>query len=337
MKIGSVDTEERIVLVAEIGNNHEGSFHLAQELIGQASEAGADAVKLQTLIPEYFVSHRDRERLDTMRRFALSLADTEKLITDASGRGIYVFSTPLDLVSLASLVPLVDTIKVASGDITFTPLIEAVASSGLDTIISTGASTLVEVGIAVGVLESIWAQDEVAPSLGILHCVSNYPALPSSVNLRAIATLAATFPRATIGYSDHTIGVEAAVLAAAAGARIIEKHFTLDKEFSDFRDHSLSADAQDLRHLRDCLDRVELLLGKEGKSPNESEISLIPTIRRSLAVTKDLPVGSTLGRTDLQCLRPEGGLPPSALSATIGRRLVVEKRAGEPLFESDLV
>ena len=337
MKIGSVDTEERIVLVAEIGNNHEGSFHLAQELIGQASEAGADAVKLQTLIPEYFVSHRDRERLDTMRRFALSLADTEKLITDAAGRGIYVFSTPLDLVSLASLVPLVDTIKVASGDITFTPLIEAVASSGLDTIISTGASTLVEVGIAVGVLESIWAQDEVAPSLGILHCVSNYPALPSSVNLRAIATLAATFPSATIGYSDHTIGVEAAVLAAAAGARIIEKHFTLDKEFSDFRDHSLSADAQDLRHLRDCLDRVELLLGKEGKSPNESEISLIPTIRRSLAVTKDLPVGSTLGRTDLQCLRPEGGLPPSALSATIGRRLVVEKRAGEPLFESDLV
>lgn len=336
MKIGAVDTNKRIVLVAEIGNNHEGSFDLAQELIGQAAEAGADAVKLQTLIPEYFVSLRDKERLDRMRRFALSLADTEKLIQDASKQGIYVFSTPLDLVSLAALIPLVDTIKVASGDITFTPLIEAVASSSLDTIISTGASTLVEVASAVGVLEAIWAQDEIAPSLGILHCVSTYPAPPSSLNLRAIATLAAAFPKATIGYSDHTIGVEAAVLAAAAGARIIEKHFTLDKEFSDFRDHALSADAQDLRHLRECLDRVELLLGREEKSPDESEIALIPAIRRSLTVVRDLPIGSTLEFADLQCVRPEGGLPPSALSATIGRRLVVEKRAGEVLCESDL-
>lgn len=336
MNIGSVDTGKRIALVAEIGNNHEGSFDLAQEMIGRAAEAGADAVKLQTLIPEYFVSLRDKERLDTMRRFALSLADTEKLIQDASIEGIYVFSTPLDLVSLAALLPLVKTIKVASGDITFTPLIEAVASSGLDTIISTGASTLVEVDTAVGILDSIWAQEGMAPSLGILHCVSSYPAPPSSVNLRAISTLAATFPRATIGYSDHTIGVEAAVLAAAAGARIIEKHFTLDKDFSDFRDHSLSADAQDLRDLRDRLDQVELLLGRGEKSPDESEIAVIPTIRRSLTVARDLPVGHTLEGTDLQCLRPEGGLPPSALSSTAGRRLVVEKRAGEALFESDL-
>ena len=336
MKIGAVDTEERIVLVAEIGNNHEGSFDLAQEMIGQAAEAGADAVKLQTLIPEYFVSVQDKERLDTMRRFALSLADTERLIQKASDQGIYVFSTPLDLVSLSALVPLVNTIKVASGDITFTPLIEAVASSGLDTIISTGASTLAEVSVAVGILESIWAQKEIAPSLGILQCVSSYPAPPSSVNLRAMATLAATFPKATIGYSDHTIGVEAAVLAAAAGARIIEKHFTLDKEFSDFRDHSLSADVQDLRHLRDRLDHVELLLGRGGKSPDESEMAVIPNIRRSLAVVRDLPVGHTLEGNDLQCVRPEGGLPPSALSATVGRCLVVEKRAGEALLESDL-
>lgn len=335
MKIGSIDTEKRLALVAEIGNNHEGSFGLAEEMIGRAAEAGADAVKLQTLVPENFVSPRDKGRLEIMRRFALSLADTETLIRNASDQGIHVFSTPLDLVSLTALLPMVKTVKIASGDITFTPLIEAVASSGLDTIISTGASTLAEVTSAIHSLEQVWSQMETVPDLAILHCVSAYPASPASLNLRAIATLASVFPRATIGYSDHTIGLDAAVFAAAAGARIIEKHFTLDKNFSTFRDHMLSANPADLRELRDRLDDVESYLGTGTKVPSEAELEMIPFIRRSLTIVRDKPKGSEVEVGDIQCMRPATGLPPADLAKTIGRRLNVDKRIGDVLLDSD--
>ncbi len=336
MRIGQADTDERVALVAEIGNNHEGSVGLAEEMIGQAAEAGADAIKLQTFVPELFVSPLDPARLETMRRFALSHSETERLIRGAAEHGITVFSTPLDLDSLFVLAPLVSTIKVASGDITFSPLLEAVAATGKDTIISTGASTMDEVAQAVAILEANWSPADVHPDLAILHCVSSYPAAPSSANLRAIATLASAFPHATIGYSDHTLGVDVAVYAAAAGARIIEKHFTLNKAHSDFRDHALSADPVDFRALRDRIDLVQELLGNGTKGPDDTEDPMIHMIRRSLTVTRDVGAKHLLECSDLICMRPGTGMPPSALVEVIGRRLAVAKQAGEVLFPSDL-
>ena len=166
--------------------------------------------------------------------------------------------------------------------------------------------------------------------------MSNHPASPSSLNLRAIATLAAAFPQATIGYSDHAIGLDAASFAAVAGARIIEKHFTLDKAFSDFRDHSLSADPTDLRNLRNRLNDVESYLGTGLKGPDESEVAIVPLIRRSLTFVRDKAAGSVVTESDLQFMRPAGGLPPVAFIETVGRRLKVEKKAGDVVFDSDL-
>ena len=336
MRIGNVDTRLHVALVAEIGNNHEGSVGLAEEMIGQAADAGADAVKLQTLVPELFVSRLDAPRLETMRRFALSHSETERLIRGAAVQGIHVFSTPLDLDSLTALTPLVRTLKVASGDLTFTPLLRAVAATGLDTIISTGASMMSEVGGAVKTLESVWTQLGISPDLAILHCVSAYPASMSSLNLRAIASLSVAFPQVAVGYSDHTVGVEAAIVAAAAGARIVEKHFTINKHQSEFRDHSLSADPVDFRELRDRIDLQDELLGTGLKVPAYEEIPMIRNLRRSLTLTRAVPRGHRLEFADLVCMRPATGLPPCDLEAAVGRRLTVAKEAGAVLVREDL-
>ena len=336
MFIGKTDTKLRIALVAEIGNNHEGSVQLADKMVEQAFRSGADAVKLQTLVPTEFVSPLDTERLEQMRKFALSHGDTRTLLKKWTSRGYHLFSTPLDMQSLAFLVPLVRTIKIASGDITFLPLIESAASSGKDLILSTGAANLEEVTLALEVIAGASAKLNSRPKVAILHCVSTYPAEASSLNLSSIRALQQNWPDATIGYSDHSIGLRAPVVAATFGARIIEKHFTLDKEQMGFRDHALSADPNDLQQLRRDLDDVEEMIGQGVKAPSQAELGIVSDIRRSLTLRKDLSTGARISAADVVCMRPGIGLPPSELSQIIGRRLRVAKVAGEVLYKQDL-
>jgi len=323
--------------VAEIGNNHEGSVALAEELIGLAHEAGADAVKLQTLVPELFVSRADPERLEIMRRFALPLEETQRLIREAEASGIHVFSTPLDLVSVQSLGEVVSTFKVSSGDLTFTGLLDAVARQGKDTILSTGASYLAEVEAAVDRVTGVWTDIGVRPELAILHCVSVYPTEPSSVNLRAMHKLKARFPEASVGFSDHTVGIDVAVTAVAAGAVIIEKHFTIDKHYSGFRDHALSADPRDLRELKNRMNDATDLLGSGEKVPDPAERENRTMIRRSVSAANDMLEGHVIERDDLLCMRPGSGTPPKDLDSLIGRRTTRPFTAGQTLDETGLI
>jgi N,N'-diacetyllegionaminate synthase len=335
MKIGERETQRNVVLIAEVGNNHEGSIELAQELIEAAFAVGADAVKLQTFVPELYVSSLQVERLAMLRRFALPNEELQRLLLDYRSRGLTLFTTPFDLTSLSELstAPL---LKISSGDITYTQLLEAAARERKDIIISTGASTLLEVEAAVALITDTWRDVNYEGSLAALHCVSAYPAPPEAVNLRAIGTLRDALPDVVIGYSDHALGIEVALVAAAAGARIIEKHFTLDKNHSDFRDHQLSADPGEFSQLRERLNYLDSLLGTGIKEPQDVEIEMRKAIRRSITATRALPADHRLEEADLCVVRPGGGLAPSQLNEVTGRRLVADTSAGHTLVEGDI-
>lgn len=329
MKIEAFDTDERVFVVAEIGNNHEGDFALAQEMIGRAAEAGVDAVKFQTFKPENYVSVNDPERLDRLRSFAFDYPQFRVLSNLAAQSEVLFFSTPFDIESACFLDALQPVFKISSGDNTFLPLIDTVAGFGKPTILSTGL-------VGLDYLESVqrrWAEKKSGNAeLALLHCVSSYPVPVENANLRAIATMRARFPATTIGYSDHTIGIEAAILSVALGARIVEKHFTIDHDYSDFRDHKLSADPAEMRTLVDRIRHTELLLGSGEKEPRPSEDALRTAVRRSIGAIRSLPGGTTLSLDDLTWLRPGDGIPPGNESEVVGRVLEHPLQKGEIIY-----
>lgn len=333
MRIGHKDTDHQVVVVAEIGNNHEGSLEAALELVERAALAGADAVKFQTIVPELLVGPEQAGRLEQLRRLCLPWEAFPALRQAADDAGLIFLSTPFDLESARFLDPLVPAYKIASGDNDFFPLIEAVAAAGKPVLLSTGLCGLPQVRAAKTAIERIWDRDGYQGELALLHCVASYPTPPQEANLRAIGTLAGL--GATPGYSDHTLGIEAAVLAVALGARVVEKHFTLDKNRSDFRDHQLSADPAELRLLVERIRQVELLVGQGQKTVMPCEGPALIAARRSAVAAVDLAEGETLAPERLLWLRPGGGIAPSQAAALYGKRLCRSVRRHERLEPSD--
>lgn len=336
MKIGNFDTDKQVFIIAEIGNNHEGSYMLAEEMIGRAAEAGAGAVKFQTFIPEFYVSQADTMRLERLRKFRLSFSQFEQLAKQASKVNVLFFSTPFDIESARFLNNIQPIFKIASGDNTFYQLIDTVAHFGKPMIVSTGLIDLPLVEQIHDRIMNIWSQDGVAPDLALLHCVASYPVPLEQANLGAIASLKERFPDSVIGYSDHTLGIEAATYAVAAGARILEKHFTLDKNYSDFRDHQLAADVADFRHLVDAIRTVEVILGKGKMGTQPCEKALMSSMRRSIVAARDLQAGASLNINDLTWVRPGNGIPSGGESRLIGRKLIRPLNQGELITLEDV-
>lgn len=331
MKIANHDLSQRILIVAEIGNNHEGNFDVACRMVEAAADAGVDAVKFQTFKTALFTSRADPARFERLSKFELTQDQFRALERLARGRGLIFLSTPLDLESARFLEPLVDVFKIASGDNDFVQLIRYVCGTGKPVIISTGLADLAHVQRIAALAREVGAADRVA----FLHCVCAYPAPPSEVNLRAIQLLAEQL-ECPVGWSDHTLGPEACLAAAALGARILEKHFTLDKNFSAFRDHQLSADPAEMRLIVDTVRRIEPLLGARAKRVQPSEEANLGPARRSIAAATDLPSGHAVRESDLMWVRPAIGLPPGEESRILGRTLARDKRAGEAITEQDL-
>lgn len=334
MRIGRVDLDREILVVAEIGNNHEGSVALAERLVGLAAEAGAQAVKFQTIVPERLVAPDQTARLAQLRRLCLGYQDFEYLARAAEREGVLFLSTPFDVESARFLEPLVAAYKIASGDNTFAPLIRVCARSGKPLVVSTGLLDLEGARRVRNQVHGVWAEAGIQQDLALLHCVSQYPVPDEDANLGAIRDLMSL--GVTVGYSDHTLGLDAAVLSVALGARIIEKHFTVDRQYSDFRDHQLSADPKELGELVRRVRQASTMLGGGRKEPTADELAVERAARRSVVAARDLPEGHILGADDVTWLRPGGGLEPGQEVQLIGRALAHAVSAGTPLRLQDV-
>jgi len=330
VKIGHHDIDKSVFIIAEIGNNHEGDFLLAQDMIYAAAEAGVHAVKFQTIIPERLVAKSQLERIAQLRQFAFSPDQFAELAGTANKVGVEFLSTPFTPEVIPWLNELVIAFKVASGDNNYLALLREIASTGKPVLLSTGMSTLDDVKWAIEIIKTTWQNKGKHADLLLLHCVSAYPTPVEQANLAAIQTLshATGYP---VGYSDHTLGIEACVVAVCLGARVIEKHFTLCKSQSNFRDHALSADPSEMATLVKRVQEVQQLLGDGVKRIQEVEIPTISVARRSIVARTALAAGHFLSPEDLDCLRPGGGLPPSYEKFLVGHRLLKAVDEGEQL------
>ncbi|MBI4615893.1 MAG: N-acetylneuraminate synthase family protein [Planctomycetes bacterium] len=322
----------RVLVVAEIGNNHEGDFDLAGELVRLAARSGADAVKFQTFRTEHYVSRADETRFRRLKGFELPPSRLAELASLARDEGLLFLSTPFDMGSAAILEGVVDAYKIASGDLDFLPLLDRVARSGKPVVLSTGASDLARVERGV---EFVHERQRAGSELAVLHCVSSYPVPAEEANLRSIPFLAGRLG-VPIGYSDHTIGIDAAVLAVALGARIVEKHFTIAKDHSDFRDHQLSADPAEMKSLVEKVRLAIRMLGESAKAVQPSERGSVDLIRRSIVAAGDLPLGRRIEWADLTWVRPAGGLAPGQESVLLGKRLRRDVGFGDRILPADV-
>lgn len=336
MKIDQIDLDKEVFVIAEVGNNHEGSFALAEELVGLAAEAGVHCVKFQTFKTELFTNRKDEARFNRLKKFELTQAQFEKLAAQARSAGILFMSTPLDLESAEFLGRIAPAFKIASGDNNFYALLELVANTGKPVFLSTGLADVAQLKRSKSVIESVWQRRGANPGLAMLHCVSSYPVPPEQANLAALAQLRKEFPDVTPGYSDHTIGIESAVLSVALGARVIEKHFTKDKNYSDFRDHQLSADPRDMKLLVERVKEAQKLLGHGRKEPQPCEDPIRPVARRSIVAGGDLPEGHVLSRESINWMRPGDGLQPGQEELVLGKKLKRALKLGDQLRLEDL-
>lgn len=320
MKVANIDLTQEVLVVAEIGNNHEGDFALAQDMIWSAAEAGVNAVKFQTIIPDRLVSSVEVARIAQLSRYAFTQDQFSELANIAQAAGLLFLSTPFSPDVVPWLDGLVPAFKIASGDNNFFPLLKAVARTGKPVLLSTGMTCMADVLTACDVIDQSSEAAGTPCEIALLHCVSAYPTPPEQANLQAITTLATT--GRTVGYSDHTLGLEAAFLSVALGARIIEKHFTLSKTQSDFRDHALSADPAELAELVRLTRQAQAMLGSGEKTIQMAEVATEIAARRSIVARTDLPAGHIITDEDFDWLRPGGGLSPGEEHLLLGRRLL---------------
>lgn len=321
-------------VIAEIGNNHDGSIRLAERLIDAAAEAGADAVKFQTHIAaaEMLPStptppHFDEPRWEFTKRMELSLADHRRLKKHAEERGLVFFSSPFSVEAVELLEEVEAPLyKVASGEVSNPPLLEAIAATGKPVLLSTGMSGLEDVAHALEILGR-------SPVV-LLQCTSAYPCPPERVNLRAMATLAARFGRPA-GLSDHTAGIVTALAAVALGAVAIEKHFTLSTRLYG-PDHHASLEPDDLRRLVDGVRQVEAALGNGDKQRDPSLDPVRATFEKSVVAAVPVPAGTTLAASMLTTKRPGTGFPAARIAELIGRRTARELQVDELVQVGDV-
>lgn len=348
MKIGTCDIDCRVMIVAEIGNNHEGDRARAEEMVHAAADAGADAVKFQTIVADKLVASDNPDRLRQLRRYQLSIDDFYHLAETAARRGVVFLSTPFHLEAVDELSPIVPAFKIASGDNDFVALLQKVARTGKPILLSTGLSDRADVVRSIGIIEKAAGVPKGAAPLVLLHCVTSYPTPREQAGLGAVDDLKSLGYR--VGYSDHVLGLDAALVAVTMGARVLEKHFTLNKVQSDFRDHQLSADPRELAQLCSLLrdwergdgtadfeiaDR-EILVGPFGKTIMQCERANIPAARRSVATARALERGWQIESADLTWLRPQIGFRPGEEDLLIGRRAAHDIARGLPI-KQDLV
>ena len=323
---------KKTFIIAEIGNNHEGSFNVACKLIKEAKKAGVDAVKFQTFETKNYVNKNDFERFKRLKKFELTKEEFYKLSLLAKNNNLKFISTPFDINSAIFLNKIVDYFKISSGDNNYYQLIEQVLKFKKNTIISTG---LLNFKGTINLYKFIKKLKFDNSKIAFLHCVSSYPAEDKEANLLSISLLKKNFPF-TIGYSDHTLGIHAAIAATVIGAKIIEKHFTLDNNYSKFRDHQLSLNPINMKYLVESIRSIESMMGKEQKIVQHSEKKNLFSMRRSLYLSKDINKNSKIKVKDVSIVRPFVSLEPSDLNKVVGKAAKVDLDINIPFFLRNL-
>lgn len=333
-------------IIAEIGVNHEGSLKKAKELIDLAHEGGAHAAKFQTYKAETLTSKQSPAYWDLSKEPATSQYELFKKYDKFGEReyellaeycrkvDIDFLSTPFDDRAVDFLFPLVPCFKVASADITNFPLLRKIAAKRKPVLLSTGASTLAEIDMAIAELERAGCQ-----SLALLHCILNYPTPYEGAHLNMIEGLRKAFPNHLIGYSDHTLPDESMLILTAAylkGARIVEKHFTYDKTLSG-NDHYHAMDVDDLKGFKANLSLLQKAEGERHKAPLSSETIARKNARRSIVLKRALEKGEILTEDLITYKRPAFGISPIHWDEVIGRRTARELPADHILQWYDLV
>ena len=324
-----MSNSDKVIIIAEAGVNHNGNYDLAVKMIHEAKRAGADYVKFQTAVPELVISTfapkaeyqkettgADESQLDMCRAIHLPLTDYVKLAAICKEEGIGFMSTPFDLVSIDVLEELdMDYWKIPSGEITNLPYLRKIASKHRPVIMSTGMCEMQEIADALAVLE---AGGLTRDQITLLHCNTQYPTPFADVNLAAMHTIAATFGT-KVGYSDHTRGIEVPIAAVAMGAKVIEKHFTLDCNMEG-PDHKASLEPHQLKAMVDAIRNVEEAIGSAEKHATASETPNKEVARKSIVAARAIAKGEVLTEENITVKRPGNGISPMLWDSVIGTK-----------------
>lgn len=339
---------EKVIIIAEAGVNHNGDIILAKKLIDAAAEAGVDYVKFQTFKAEKLVSKNARKaeyqsknindgddsQFNMLKKLELSHNDHIELMNYCTTKKIIFFSTAFDVEGVEYLDGLgLPFFKIPSGEITNYPYIRAIAKCGKPVILSTGMCTLQDIKQAVDLLIKNGLDLQ---NISILHCNTEYPTPMKDVNLLAMLDIKDHFG-VTVGYSDHTLGIEVPIAAVALGAKIIEKHFTLDRTLPG-PDHVASLEPSELKEMVKAIRNIEdAINGNSQKNPSESESKNITIARKSIHLNKNLLKNHVLTEDDLITLRPGDGISPMEWENVIGKKLTIDKKKFDKINFSDLI
>lgn len=333
-----IGANKPVFIIAEAGVNHNGNFELAKKLIDAAACAKADAVKFQTFDPKTLVTKHakraeyqdkniggEESQYNMLTRLKLKREYHAPLKKYAEEKGLIFLSTPFSISDANFLFKLgVPAFKVGSGDANNLPHLKNLALKNLPIILSTGMSTLEEVRESVNLIRQNGNKQII-----VLHCTSNYPASFKEVNLQAMLTLQKELGT-LVGYSDHTVGIEVAVAAAALGACVIEKHFTLDRAMPG-PDHKASIKPDEFRKMVRAIHNVTQALGSYKKMPSASELEVAKVARKSIVAARPIPAKTIIKKNDITIKRPGTGLAPKYFENIIG------KKTKRPLLADELI
>jgi N,N'-diacetyllegionaminate synthase len=318
----------KTLIIAEAGVNHNGDMDIACKLIDAAVDSGVDIIKFQTFSAERLVTKdaqkasyqkvtttADESQFSMLKALELSHEQHIFLREYCNKRGIEFFSTAFDLEGLDYLMALgFNKTKIPSGEITNLPYLRKVGGFGKEVILSTGMSSLEEVGAAIKVLERAGTPRQL---ITVLHCNTEYPTPFSDVNLLAMCSIQNAFD-VKVGYSDHTMGIEVAIAAVALGAEVIEKHITLDRNMSG-PDHLASIEPHELKQMVISIRNIEAALGDDIKKPSASELKNRPAARKSIVALRNIAKGEIFDEKNLTVKRPGTGISPMQWDGVLGR------------------
>lgn len=326
----------RVFIIAEAGVNHNGNIEIAKKLIDEAVRCGVDAVKFQSFKAKNLVTKvakqadyqkenmgKEVSQYDMLKALELSDEEHIELISYCNEKGIMFLSSPFDLESIDMLNNLgIEIFKVPSGEIENVPYLRKIAKTGKKVILSTGMSNLADIEFALDILKGAGARD-----ISVLHCNTDYPTKMEEVNLRAMNTIGNAFS-VEIGYSDHTKGIEVPIAAVALGAKIIEKHFTLDRNMEG-PDHKASLEPNELKNMVDSIRNIEIALGDGVKALTDSEKKNIKIARKSIISSTSIKAGEVFTEDNLTIKRPGTGLSPKMWDEILGKKAKKDYYADE--------